>query len=111
MTVSIRPVDFQKDRSVLVTLLKGNRELADDYPFEKRFDWLYLDNPHGTATGWMVAVVVVTGVGSSRIAKPRGPAPVLVMVIVPVATLSWSIVTLKKEGVTSISGSWSTKKR
>ncbi|MBI1929184.1 hypothetical protein HYR99_33680 [Candidatus Poribacteria bacterium] len=54
MSISIREVDFDTDRSVLIDLLKRNRRLPASYPYAERYDWLYLDNPHGIATGWMV---------------------------------------------------------
>src|SRR5215471_6186588 len=46
----IRPVDLEEDRPVLTELLSRNLGPNAAGP---RFDWLYLQNPHGSARAWV----------------------------------------------------------
>ncbi len=47
----IRPADLEIDKQRLLTLLRRNLIELDH---EKRFSWLYLDNPAGQARVWFV---------------------------------------------------------
>ena len=71
MDIKIQPIDFEKNRHSIVSLLKRNRTLGDSYPFEERYDWLYLNNPHGKATGWMVVDEDVNQIVGFTVALPR----------------------------------------
>lgn len=51
MSLTIRPVDFAKDRLSLLELLKRNLPYVD-HP--ARFEWLYLRNPAGPARAWFI---------------------------------------------------------
>ena len=53
MCIYIRKIDFDTDREIVIDLLKRNRNLPHSYPFSERYDWLYLNNPYGIATGWL----------------------------------------------------------
>jgi len=53
MGVTIRPIDFEHDRSTVIALLSRNREFPADYPLEARYAWMYMNNPDGVATGWL----------------------------------------------------------
>jgi GNAT superfamily N-acetyltransferase len=55
----IRPADLKLDRALLTDLLTGNLNPSAGGP---RFDWLYLENPHGLAQAW-IAVEGGTGKG------------------------------------------------
>jgi len=50
MPTRIRPADLKEDRSLLIDLLTSNLNSSARGP---RFDWLYLDNPHGLARAWV----------------------------------------------------------
>ena len=71
MPVSIHLVDFDTDKSVLIDLLKRNRKLPASYPYSARYDWLYLNNPHGLATGWKVVDDESHEVVGFTVALPR----------------------------------------
>jgi hypothetical protein len=50
MNIDIRQADLEFDRKLLIeTLLRYLTPLSDD----RRFDWLYRNNPHGEARGWI----------------------------------------------------------
>jgi hypothetical protein len=50
MPVIIRPADLHTDRKMLINMLFTHlTKLSDD----RRFDWLYRDNPHGCARVWI----------------------------------------------------------
>lgn len=53
MTYTVRDVDIHAQKDLLLKILKLNRK-KDDYPFEKRYDWLYFDNPYGKAKAWII---------------------------------------------------------
>lgn len=50
MPVHIRPADLLRERVVLVDLL---RRFLSPETNDRRFDWLYLNAPHGTAQAWV----------------------------------------------------------
>ena len=49
MTVTVRPADCESDRSIIITMLRSLSPHSD----ERRFDWLYKQNPHGPAQAWI----------------------------------------------------------
>src|SRR5690349_12414253 len=50
MKIIVQPVDLQRDRDVLITTL---REYLTPTSNERRFDWLYRQNPHGDPKVWL----------------------------------------------------------
>ncbi len=52
MSFIVREADIYADKNILLNILKENRD--KDFPFEKRYDWLYYDNPFGTAIAWII---------------------------------------------------------
>lgn len=50
MPIVVRPADLERDRHLLTGLL--SRHLSSN-SVEQRFNWLYLDNPHGLASAWL----------------------------------------------------------
>jgi len=55
MAIVIEKADLQKDKETLKSILLRNRARYDsDASFDARFNWLYLQNPHGLATAWKV---------------------------------------------------------
>jgi GNAT superfamily N-acetyltransferase len=50
MSVVVRPADLQADR---VQLIRSLSEYINPSADARRFDWLYLQNPHGTARAWL----------------------------------------------------------
>ena len=71
MPVTIREVDFDADRFALIDLLKRNRKLPASYPYSERYDWLYLNNPHGIATGWKAIDEETNKLVGFTVALPR----------------------------------------
>ncbi|MDI6780761.1 MAG: hypothetical protein QME49_01415 [bacterium] len=66
MGVLIREADLDRDEGIMTSLLNENRRVSIN---EKRYEWLYKQNPHGKAIGWIaideksddpVGVTVVT---------------------------------------------------
>jgi hypothetical protein len=50
MAIVVRPADLEKDRGLLIdTFSRFLTPLSDN----RRFDWLYLGNPHGRARAWL----------------------------------------------------------
>src|SRR5262245_3707026 len=49
MAVKIRPVNIESDYSLLLDVLERNLGVSRDL---ERFDWLYRQNPCGTAWAW-----------------------------------------------------------
>ncbi len=49
MAISVRPVDFDSEQQEFLNLLQRNLK---DLPHARRFDWLYRNNPAGTAWSW-----------------------------------------------------------
>ncbi|MFH1898223.1 MAG: hypothetical protein ABH886_08320 [Candidatus Desantisbacteria bacterium] len=50
MGILIKRVDLDKDKGILISLLNENRRVATD---ERRYEWLYRQNPYGEAIGWV----------------------------------------------------------
>jgi len=68
MPHSIRPADLDLDRQLLTDLLCHN---LNPNAGGKRFDWLYIENPHGSARAW-VAIDENTGLAvGAAAAFPR----------------------------------------
>ncbi|RMF57187.1 MAG: hypothetical protein D6748_11700 [Calditrichaeota bacterium] len=49
----VREADIHQEKDVLLNLLTANRD-RKNYPYEKRYDWLYLNNPYGEAIAWII---------------------------------------------------------
>ncbi len=49
----VKEADIHKEKDILLSLLVSNRE-RENYPYEKRHDWLYYQNPYGAATAWII---------------------------------------------------------
>ncbi len=49
----VREADIQTEKDQLVRILTENRT-RQDFDYEKRFDWIYLDNPNGKAIAWVI---------------------------------------------------------
>ncbi|RMG67763.1 MAG: hypothetical protein D6715_03990 [Calditrichaeota bacterium] len=52
MSYTVTCADLNRDRAILLDILTQNRE--KDYPYERRYDWIYLDNPWGKAVAWLI---------------------------------------------------------
>ena len=50
MSLVIRPADLSKDREVLIAEIRTHLNPLTD---QRRFDWLYLANPHGRGRVWI----------------------------------------------------------
>jgi len=50
MGILIREADLDKDEGIMTSLLNENRRVSIN---EKRHEWLYKQNPHGEAIGWI----------------------------------------------------------
>lgn len=50
MSVQVRDADLKSDRDELIRFFRENLTPASD---PTRFDWLYVENPHGEARAWM----------------------------------------------------------
>lgn len=50
MGISINEVDIDKDLEIMADILNETRELQTDI---RRFEWLYKENPAGTARAWL----------------------------------------------------------
>ncbi|NOT94921.1 MAG: hypothetical protein HOP00_01235 [Nitrospira sp.] len=48
--IETRPADLKNDRSEIIELVQRH---LDPQSGEERFEWLYLDNPHGPARVWL----------------------------------------------------------
>lgn len=53
MAFVVKQADVFKDKALILDILMRNREKAN-YPFDKRYDWLYQQNPHGAAVPWII---------------------------------------------------------
>ncbi|RLD10558.1 hypothetical protein DRI50_10925 [candidate division KSB1 bacterium] len=49
----VKQADLERDKHIMVALLEKNRT-RDDTDYSKRFDWIYLNNPYGKATAWII---------------------------------------------------------
>src|SRR5262245_60963776 len=50
MGINVRPADLVQDRSELIEFMRQNLTDSSD---SRRFDWLYLHNPGGSARAWI----------------------------------------------------------
>jgi hypothetical protein len=50
VTIAIRRADLERDKSIIIDALFRNLTPASD---ERRFNWLYLQNPKGPAQAWL----------------------------------------------------------
>lgn len=67
MAIVVRPADLEKDRELLIDAFsRFLTPLSDD----RRFDWLYLGNPHGRARAWLATDVSGRVIGACA-AFPR----------------------------------------
>lgn len=53
MSYIVKQADIHKDKAVLLNLLVSNRE-RKEFQYDLRYDWLYLKNPCGEATAWII---------------------------------------------------------
>ena len=53
MSYVVREADVIKDRGIMLSLLKNNRT-RENFSYEKRFKWIYQDNPDGKAIPWII---------------------------------------------------------
>ncbi len=53
MAYSVKEADVRKDRDIMVKILTENRAL-EGFDFAARYDWVYLKNPVGVATAWII---------------------------------------------------------
>ncbi len=72
MSIIIKEADLDQDRDILIELLRKNRsKIAEDFPFEARYDWLYKNNPHGRAKAWLAIDGATAEAVGFTIAIPR----------------------------------------
>jgi len=53
MAYIVKDSDIHKDKKLLLDILLENRE-KKSFPYDRRYDWLYLENPYGEATAWVI---------------------------------------------------------
>ena len=53
MPYVVKEADLIQEKQRMLSLLTGNRE-RQGFDYDKRYDWLYLDNPSGKATAWII---------------------------------------------------------
>lgn len=53
MPYVVKEADLQLEKQNMLSLLTGNRE-RQGFDYDKRYDWLYRDNPCGKATAWII---------------------------------------------------------
>ncbi len=49
----VKEADLERDKQIMISLLEKNRT-RDDTDYSKRYDWIYLNNPFGKATAWII---------------------------------------------------------
>ncbi|KAA3613252.1 MAG: hypothetical protein D8M58_13175 [Calditrichaeota bacterium] len=49
----VKEADLVKERDIMVNILTNNRS-AGDFDYNKRFEWIYLNNPFGKAKAWII---------------------------------------------------------
>ncbi len=49
----VKEADLVKDRQIMVGILTNNRSVAG-FDYDKRFEWIYLNNPFGKAKAWII---------------------------------------------------------
>lgn len=68
MTVEVRLADLSSDKRAIITSL---HEHLNSRTNEKRFDWLYLDNPDGAARIWVIEEASTGRIVGSTALLPR----------------------------------------
>jgi hypothetical protein len=53
MAYIVKDADVHNDKKLLLDILLENRE-KKSFPYDQRYDWLYLKNPFGEATAWVI---------------------------------------------------------
>ncbi len=53
MSYTVREADIDKERDIMVNILKNNRQ-TESFDYDKRFEWIYLNNPYGKAKAWII---------------------------------------------------------
>ncbi len=53
MAYVVKEADLERDRQTMVEILERNRT-REDTDYQKRFDWIYLNNPFGRAKAWII---------------------------------------------------------
>ncbi len=53
MAYIVRKADLEKDRHHMVHILENNRNVPD-FDYNKRIEWIYINNPFGRAKAWLV---------------------------------------------------------
>jgi hypothetical protein len=53
MAYVVREANVMKDCEIMLNLLKNNRS-RENFSYEKRFKWIYQDNPDGKAIPWII---------------------------------------------------------
>ncbi len=49
----VKEADPDRDREIMISILERNRT-RDDTDYQKRIDWIYLNNPFGRAKAWII---------------------------------------------------------
>lgn len=49
----VKEADLEREKQIMISILEKNRT-RDDTDYLKRFDWIYLNNPYGKATAWII---------------------------------------------------------
>ncbi len=49
----VKQADLKKERHIMVGILQNNRQV-DDFDYNKRFEWIYENNPYGKARAWII---------------------------------------------------------
>ncbi len=49
----VKEADLFNEREIMINILKNNRTY-DHFSYEKRFDWIYINNPFGKAKAWII---------------------------------------------------------
>ncbi len=68
MGIVIRQADLIRDQQVMIETRNQNRTWATD---ERRYQWRYLDNPHGQAVAWLAIDERTEAVAGFTVAHPR----------------------------------------
>ncbi|MBC8231139.1 hypothetical protein H8E77_16425 [bacterium] len=72
MGILIKVANLSEDKEIMLKLLRDNRpNLPPDYPFEKRYKWLYEDNPYGKAIAWIAIDDSSSEIAGFTAALPR----------------------------------------
>jgi hypothetical protein len=49
----VKEADIRRDKEILLNIIRANRT-RQEFPYEKRYNWLYFENPYGPATAWII---------------------------------------------------------